>query len=33
MLEQEFMKLLQLEVVQPEVGEPEMPSILTAAAR
>jgi hypothetical protein len=33
MLEQEFMKLLQLEVVQPEVGEPEMQSILTAAAR
>ena len=33
MLEQEFMKLLQLEVVQPAAGEREMPSILTAASR
>jgi hypothetical protein len=33
MLKQEFMNLLQREVVQPEADEPEIPSTLTAAAR
>jgi hypothetical protein len=33
MLKQEFMNLLQLQVEQPEAGEVEIPSMLTAAAK